>query len=105
MPVLFLRCANQFISPMIIFRYLSREISLTFLAVTLVLLLIFLSNQFVHYLGTAAVGKLSSKILWEMMLIEIPRLLGLLMPLCFFLAILLAYGRLYVDGEMGALLA
>lgn len=90
---------------MIIFRYLSREIILTFFAVTLVLLLIFLSNQFVHYLGTAAIGRLSSKILWGVMAFEIPHLLGLLMPLCFFLAILLAYGRLYVDGEMGALIA
>lgn len=90
---------------MIVFRYLSREIFLTFLAVTLVLLLIFLSNQFVHYLGTAAVGKLSSTVLWSLILIEIPHLLGLLIPLCFFLAILLAYGRLYVDGEMGAFIA
>jgi len=90
---------------MIIFRYLSREILLTFLAVTLVLLLIFLSNQFVHYLGTAAIGKLSSKVLLDLMLVEILHLLGLLMPLCFFLAILLAYGRLYADGEMGALIA
>lgn len=90
---------------MIVFRYLSREIFFTFLAVTLILLLIFLSNQFVHYLGTAAIGRLSSKILWDVMVFEIPHLLGLLMPLCFFLAILLAYGRLYVDGEMGALIA
>jgi lipopolysaccharide export system permease protein len=90
---------------MIVFRYLSREIFVTFLAVTLVLLLIFLSNQFVHYLGTAAVGKLSSTVLWSLILIEIPHLLGLLIPLCFFLAILLAYGRLYVDGEMGAFIA
>lgn len=90
---------------MIVFRYLFREILLTFFAVTLVLLLLFLSNQLVHYLGTAAVGKLSSSILGSLLLIEIPHLLGLLIPLCFFLAILLAYGRLYVDGEMGAFIA
>lgn len=90
---------------MIVFRYLSKEILMTFFAVTLVLLLIFLSTQLVHYLGFAATGHISGKVLWGVMLIEIPHLLVLLMPLCFFLAILLAYGRLYVDGEMGALMS
>lgn len=90
---------------MIIFRYLTREVFLTFFAVTFVLLLIFLSNQFVHYLSTAAMGRLSSHLLFSLITLEVPYLLGLLMPLGFFLAILLAYGRLYVDGEMGALIA
>jgi lipopolysaccharide export system permease protein len=90
---------------MIVFRYLSREILTTFFAVTLVLLLIFLSTQFVHHLGAAATGRVSGQVLWYLMLIEIPHLLGLLMPLCFFLAILLVYGRLYVDGEMVAFMS
>ena len=85
---------------MIIFRYLSKEISRALIAITSVLLLIFLSNQFVRYLARAAAGQLPAHFVLQLMLLEVPHLLGLLLPLSFFLAILLAYGRLYADSEM-----
>jgi lipopolysaccharide export system permease protein len=88
---------------MIVFRYLNRELATTISAITGVLLLIFLSNEFVRYLSHAATGDFSSATVLRLMLIEIPHLLGLLLPLGLFLAILLVYGRLYIDNEMTVL--
>lgn len=90
---------------MIIFRYLTREISASLCAVTGLLLLIFISNQFVRYLSEAATGKFAGAMLLRLIGIEIPHLLGILLPLGLFLAILLVYGRLYVDNEMTVLSA
>ena len=85
---------------MIIFRNLAKEITATLSAVTSVLLLIFLSNQFVRYLGMAASGRLPGAIVFRLMMIQIPHLLGLLLPLGLFLGVLLVYGRLYAESEM-----
>lgn len=85
---------------MIIFRYLIKEVTTVLIVITTLLLFIFLSNQLVRYLGYAADGRLISTLLLQLILIEIPQLLSLLLPLGLFLGILLAYGRLYVDNEM-----
>lgn len=90
---------------MIISRYLNKEIINTLLAVTFVLLLIFLSNQLVRYLSYAASGKLGSNILWHLMGLEIPYLLALILPLGLYLGIILTYGRLYADSELHVLQA
>ncbi|MBI5448194.1 MAG: LPS export ABC transporter permease LptF [Gammaproteobacteria bacterium] len=88
---------------MIIQRYLTKEVVSTLLSVTLILLFIFVSNQFVRYLGDAAAGKLLGSVLFRLMLFQIPYLLGFLLPLGLFLGILLSYGRLYSENEMTAL--
>jgi lipopolysaccharide export system permease protein len=75
------------------------------LATTLVLLLIFISNQLVRYLQFAAAGEMSSHAIALLLLLQIPPLLSLLLPLSLFLSILLAYGRLYADNEMTVLAA
>jgi len=84
----------------IISRYLTREVLNTLLAVTVVLLLAFLSQQVVRYLNYVAVGKIATNLLLELVSFEIPYLLALLLPLGLYLGILLAYGRLYADNEM-----
>lgn len=88
---------------MIISRYLTKEVLGTLLAVTLVLLLVFLSQQLVRYLSYAASGKLGANILFQLMGFEIPYLLALLLPLGLYLGILLAYSRMYADNEMTVL--
>ncbi len=90
---------------MIIFRYLSREVLHTLIAISAILLLIFLSNLFVRYLGYAADGSIPMGLVLKIVAIQIPYLLSLLLPLGFFIAILLAYGRLYADSEMTVLFA
>ena len=90
---------------MIVFRYLTREVYAPMLATTAVLLLILICNQFIHYLGDTASGGLTVRALMLIMSLQIPLLLGFMLPLGLFLGILLAYGRLYVDNEMTVLFA
>ena len=90
---------------MIISRYLTKEIAGALFGVTLVLLLVFLSNQLVRYLSYAASGKIAPNILLQLMGFAIPSLLALLLPLGLFLGIILAYGRMYADSEMRVLQA
>lgn len=85
---------------MIIFRYLFKEVYITLISLTVILMLIFLSNQLVHYLQRAASGSIPGLIIMKLMMLEIPNLTGLLLPLGFYISLLLAYGRLYADSEM-----
>jgi lipopolysaccharide export system permease protein len=87
----------------IISRYLVKEVVTTLVAVTLILLLIFLSNQLVRYLSYAAAGKIAASFVLQMLAFEIPNLLSLLLPLGLYLGIILAYGRLYADNELPVL--
>jgi len=89
----------------IIFRYLAKEVYGTLLASTAVLLLLLISNQFVHYLTLAATGAVPLRTVMQMMSLQVPLLLGLLLPLGLYVGILMAYGRLYVDREMTVLSA
>jgi len=84
----------------IIFRYLAREVLISMAAVTLALLLIFMSSRFVAYLAEAATGEIAGSILMPILLYRIPAFLELIMPLGLFLGIMLSYGRLYVESEM-----
>lgn len=88
---------------MIVFRYFTKEVLNTLLAVTAVLLLVFLSNQIIRWLNEAASGDIASSVLMHLVLLELPYLLGLLLPLGLFLGILISYGRLYAENEMTVL--
>lgn len=90
---------------MLIFRYLAKEVLLTLAALTTILLLIFMSNEFVLYLNRAANGKIPIFILMKLMVLELPMLLGPLLPLGFYISLLVVYGRLYAESEMVVLQA
>ncbi len=90
---------------MILFRYLSRELLVTLSAVSGVLLVIIMSGRFIKYLAQAAQGLLDPSALLLIMLYRMPGFLQLILPLGLFLAILLAYGRMYLDSEMTVLSA
>ncbi len=85
---------------MIINRYLNKEILSTLAAVTLILMLVFLSQQTVRYLGYVVSGKIASNILLPLLGFEIPYLLVLLLPLGLYLGMFLVYSRLYSDSEI-----
>ncbi len=90
---------------MIIDRYIAREILLTLVAVLFVLLVIFMSNRFVRYLADATAGNLSSDLVLAMLGLKTLGTLTLILPIAFFMAILLAFSRLYKDSEMIAMAA
>ncbi len=85
---------------MILFRYIFREIFQTFAAVTFVLLVIVVCGRLVKYLASAAAGDLAPQILFSVIFYRLPGFLELILPLAFFVSVLLALGRLYVDSEM-----
>ena len=85
---------------MLIFRYLAKEVFITLIALTSILLLIFMSNQVVLYLNRAASGNIPGILIAKLMMLELPNLLGLLLPLGFYVALIVTYGRLYAESEM-----
>lgn len=88
---------------MIIFRYLSRQVIQVMLAVTVILLFVSVTSRFLQYLGDAVSGNLTTDILALLMLSRLPEFLMVILPLAFFLGILLSYGRMYADNEMTVL--
>ena len=90
---------------MILFRYITREILLTMFAVTFTLLVIVISSRLVAYLGSAAAGNLPPGLVFSIILYRLPGFLELIMPLAFFVSVLLALGRMYVDSEMTVITA
>ena len=86
-------------------RYLLWETAQTWLAVTGLLLLILLANNFARFLGEAASGKLPSDVVFKLLALTSVHYLIVLIPVGLFLGIILTLGRLYRDSEMAALMA
>lgn len=90
---------------MIIDRYLAKEVVQTMLAVLLVLLLIFLGRFFAVFLSDALAGKISAAIVLDLLMLRTVTALSMMFPFALYMAVLLAFGRLYKDSEMTALAA
>ena len=89
----------------LIFRYFNRELLQSLVAVTAIIVVIFLGNQLVRYLNDAAEGQMAIAVVGKLMLLEIPYLLSLLLPLTCFIALLLTLGRFSADNELLVLAA
>ena len=90
---------------MIIFRYLGRELLSVTFAVCVILLMVLVSGRFVKYLANALSGEMDPEVIFAVIGYRIPGFLELTLPLAFFLAVLLTFGRLYVENEMSVLKA
>jgi lipopolysaccharide export system permease protein len=86
-------------------RYIFREIATTWLGVTMVLLLILMTNQFARVLGDVAKGRLPKNAAFDVIGLSAVQYLTILIPIGLFLAIMLALGRLYRDSELPAMMA
>ncbi len=84
----------------IVRRYLTREILFNMITVAVVVLVITVGWRFSSYLREAASGEVTQDILFLVIMYKMPGFLELILPLSFFLGIMLAYGRFYVDSEM-----
>lgn len=85
---------------MLIVRYLTRDILFHTGAVVLVVFVVVFSSQFVRLLADVAEGDLAGGFLAAIMAFSIPSYLELILPLGFFVGLMLALGRLYIDSEM-----
>ncbi|MFO7603549.1 MAG: LPS export ABC transporter permease LptF [Gammaproteobacteria bacterium] len=88
---------------MIIQRYVFREIGLSFLAVTLVLGLMFLSGTFVRLLAQTLEGRYPADLLFTLFSLRGIGSMILMLPFALFIAVMLALGRLNRDSEMAVL--
>ena len=70
----------------IVFRYLTRQVIISMLAVSGILLLVFMSGRFIKYLAEAAAGELAGDVLFQIMAYRFPGFLELILPLGFSLA-------------------
>ncbi len=86
-------------------RYLNREILIAWLGVTGTLLVIIMSHRFAGFLGDAAAGDIPAGAVGTLVALSAVNYLVILIPISFFLAIMLALGRLYKDSEMAAMMA
>jgi len=84
-------------------RYLYREVVRSFVALLGILLMIYTSMRFVRFLGDAAAGKISSSVIAEMLALKLIGVIGLVLPLCFYLAVFVGLSRLRRDNEITAL--
>jgi lipopolysaccharide export system permease protein len=87
----------------IIRRYISLQVLSSTAAVTLVLTVILMSGRVIKYFGLAAEGRMDVKLLTAVLLYRLPSFLDLIVPLGLFIAVLLTFGRLYLDNEMSVL--
>ncbi len=87
---------------MIIARYLARDILLTTFAVTFILLLVVFSGRLSAYIADAATGRLAADLVFPALLARIPEYLELVLPLAFFVGVLVALGQLQESNELTA---
>ncbi len=85
---------------MILKSYINKDIYRTTASILLVLILIFVSSRFVKYIQLAVDGTISASAVFSLLALQIPSVAGFLIPLSFFLAVLMTFGRLYSDNEL-----
>ena len=86
-------------------RYLLKESLWNWLAVTLVLWAIVMSNSLARFLADAVDGDIPGSIIFTLLGLKSVSYLTTLIPLSLFLGVLLALGRFYQDSEMVAMQA
>jgi len=84
-------------------RYIFREVAVTWVAVTGVLLVILLANQLARVLSQAAANDFPREVVFALIGLTTAGNLSVIVPIGFFLAIMLALGRLYHESEMAAI--
>lgn len=81
-------------------KYILKELTLTFLAVLVVLLLITFGSEATKLLADAMQGKIPASVVLQVLLLKIPPALEIILPLVALIGVMLAVGRLYQDQEM-----
>lgn len=85
---------------MILQRYILRSVILHLLIIMSILILIFLSLAYFHFIQEAASAKLTPGDIAKLLITEIPVLLQPVVPLSYYLAILLAFRVFYSSREI-----
>ncbi len=89
----------------IIDKYIAKELLTAFLAVYFVLLIIVLSTEIVHLLSWVSQGIIPVTVFLAYLVNSLFEFSVILIPLSLLMGILLAFGRLYSDSEMAAIMS
>jgi len=89
----------------IIDRYLARELLVSFIAATAILLLVSIGGTVADLLNKIARGRIPAELLFSLIGLRTVDALTLLAPLAVFIGVQLAYGRLYRESEMAVFAA
>lgn len=89
----------------IIDRYLARELLVSFVAATAILLLVSIGGTVADLLNKIARGRIPAELLFSLIGLRTVDALTLLAPLAVFIGVQLAYGRLYRESEMAVFAA
>jgi len=89
----------------IINRSLARELTTTTLAVAFIFVALFMVVSLVKILAKAAAGSFPAKFVFIMLGLQTVEVLSLMLPLAFYIGLLLTLGRWYRDNEMTVLAA
>jgi len=89
----------------IINRALLRELTTTTLAVAFIFVALFMVVSLVKILAKAAAGSFPAKFIFTMLGLQTVEILGLMLPLAFYIGLLITLGRWYQDNEMTVLAA
>ena len=85
---------------MILNRYFLKTIFSYTLAISLIFILIIVSSRSIQYLEQASRGEINPEIVFSVILLRLPEFLELILPLGFYLSILLTIGKLRADSEL-----
>ncbi|WP_276206610.1 LPS export ABC transporter permease LptF [Moraxella lincolnii] len=88
---------------MILRRYMIYQLSLNTAVVLGFLVVLLLGGRLIRYFGLAAEGRLDVGLLFTIIGYNLPFFLELILPLAFFIALMLVFGRLWVDHEMAVI--
>lgn len=82
---------------------MTRQVASTTALVLGFLVVLMLGGRLIRYFGIAAEGNLDVSLLFTIIGYNLPYFLELILPLAFFIALMLVFGRLYVDQEMAVI--
>jgi len=89
----------------IINRSLLRELTTNTLAVAFIFVALFMVVSLVKILAKAAAGSFPAKLIFTMLGLQTVEILSLMLPLAFYIGLLITLGRWYQDNEMTVLAA
>ncbi|NOQ88815.1 MAG: LPS export ABC transporter permease LptF [Gammaproteobacteria bacterium] len=89
----------------IIDKYIAKELLLACLSVLFILLIIVLSTEIVHLLSWVSEGVIPTSALLAYLINSLFEFTVVLIPLSLLMGILIAFGRLYRDSEMAAIMS
>jgi len=81
-------------------RYLLKEVIYGWLAVTIIMWLVLISNRLVKFLGDAASGDIAASVIFKLLALKMVSYMVHVIPFALALGVVLGLGRLYRDNEM-----